>query len=449
MSAVALHPVARTPLPESLARLRTLVSPYCGLVRGFSDLSRGPDDARLVRVGCRLADLEPLIGFTTDLRAGGSAPCRDEALAAALGEVAERYSASWVPEGLPLATARELGDRAVDPRRFALFHPRQHARPGFPFTPFTADKRVRWAPGVALPSNEPAFLPAQLVYLRWRSPRDTGEEPIGYSTSNGTACGPTFEEAVLSGLLEVIERDAFMLTWYSGLSLPRLDWSSEPELTSFDERYFRGAGLRCSAVDLSCFHDVPTVVGIVRGTPDDGAPLAVGAAAAPTVAEAWQDALGEAFAVRAWARAMSHEGRDRRFADDFSDLDGFDDHILFYASPEHARHAAFLDASPDENAAGEVAPLEGDNVTDQIAALCRRLAARGVTAYAVDVTAPDIAAAGLRVAKVVAPELQPLDVAYDGRFLGGRRLYRAAFELGLRAEPATFDDLNPHPHPFP
>jgi ribosomal protein S12 methylthiotransferase accessory factor len=53
------------------------------------------------------------------------------------------------------------------------------------------------------------------------------------------------------------------------------------------------------------------------------------------------------------------------------------------------------------------------------------------------------------VAKVVAPELQPLDVAYDGRFLGGRRLYRAAFELGLRAEPATFDDLNPHPHPFP
>ena len=72
-----------------------------------------------------------------------------------------------------------------------------------------------------------------------------------------------------------------------------------------------------------------------------------------------------------------------------------------------------------------------------------------MTAYAVDVTAPDIADAGLRVAKVVAPELQPLDVAYDARFLGGRRLYRAAFELGLRDEPATFDDLNPYPHPFP
>jgi len=72
-----------------------------------------------------------------------------------------------------------------------------------------------------------------------------------------------------------------------------------------------------------------------------------------------------------------------------------------------------------------------------------------VTAYAVDVTAPDIAAAGLCVAKVVAPELQPLDVAYDARFLGGSRLYSAAFELGLAAAPATFDGLNPDPHPFP
>jgi len=84
MSAASVEPPTWTPLAESLRRLRTLVSPYCGLVRGVSDLACAPDDARLVRVGCRLAALEPLIGFTTDFRAGGSAPDRDEALAAAL-----------------------------------------------------------------------------------------------------------------------------------------------------------------------------------------------------------------------------------------------------------------------------------------------------------------------------------------------------------------------------
>jgi ribosomal protein S12 methylthiotransferase accessory factor len=438
-----------TPLDDSLARLRTLVSPYCGLVRGVSDLSCAPDDARLVRVGCRLAALEPLIGFSTDFRAGGSAPGRDEALAAALGEVAERYSASWIPADLLLATARELGDRAVDPQRFVLFHPRQYARPSFPFRPFKEETRVRWTRGIALSSNEPAYLPAQLVYLRWRSPDETCEEAIGYSTSNGTACGATFGEAVLRALLELVERDAFMLTWYSRLSLPRLAWRSDPELAAFDERYFRPAGVRYEAIDLSPFHAVPTVVGVVRGSPGDGAPVAVGAAAASCVEEAWQDALGEAFAVRAWARAMAYEGQAAEFASDFSDLDGFDDHILFYAREENARHADFLDAADEERPVAGVRPLEGTGVDDQIAALCARLAAHGASAYAVDVTAPDIAAAGLRVAKVVVPELQPLDVAYEGRFLGGRRLYRAAYQLGLRSAPLTFDELNPYPHPFP
>ena len=127
--------------------------------------------------------------------------------------------------------------------------------------------------------------------------------------------------------------------------------------------------------------------------------------------------------------------------------------VTFVLPPEgpqdHARNADFLDGSVELRAVDEVSPLEGTTVDDQIAALCERLAASGITAYAVDVTAPDIAAAGLRVAKVVAPELQPLDVAYDGRFLGGRRLYDAAFARGLAAAPATLDQLNPYPHPFP
>ena len=449
MSALAVEPDTFTPLAESLARLRTLVSPYCGLVRGVSDLTAAPDDARLVRVGCRVADLEPLIGFSTDFRAGGSAPARDAAVAAALGEVAERYSASWIPDDLVLATAEELAGRAVDPERFALFHPSQYKRPSFPFKPFARNTRLLWTLGVELPSLELAYLPAQLVYLRWRSAAETGEQPIGYSTSNGAACGATFAEAVLRGLLELVERDAFMLTWYGRLSLPRLDSSADLELAAFEERYFRPAGVRYQTVDLSAFHDVPTVVGVVRGCSGDGAPLAVGACAAQSVAAAWKNALAEAFAVRAWARAMTHEGRTAAFAADFSDLDSFDDHILFYASEANARQADFLDGSPDLREVGDVTPLKGMTVDDQITGLCQRLAASGVTAYAVDVTAPDVAAAGLRVAKVVAPELQPLDVAYDGRFLGGGRLYARAFELGLAAAPATFDELNPYPHPFP
>jgi ribosomal protein S12 methylthiotransferase accessory factor len=50
---------------------------------------------------------------------------------------------------------------------------------------------------------------------------------------------------------------------------------------------------------------------------------------------------------------------------------------------------------------------------------------------------------------VICPELQPIDFVHTERFLGGRRLYEAAHELGLRDAPLSPDELNPYPHPFP
>ena len=47
-----------------------------------------------------------------------------------------------------------------------------------------------------------------------------------YETSNGCAIGGSLEEAIFHGILEIVERDAFLLTWYAKLPLPRLDLSS-------------------------------------------------------------------------------------------------------------------------------------------------------------------------------------------------------------------------------
>ena len=97
----------------------------------------------------------------------------------------------------------------------------------------------------------------------------------------------------------------------------------------------------------------------------------------------------------------------------------------------------------------EVPPLEGENVLELIEAVTRRLGERGVSAFAVDVTSPDVRSAGLHVVHVVAPELCALDVVEGARFLGGRRMYEAAFEAGLVPRPLRPADLNPDPHPFP
>jgi ribosomal protein S12 methylthiotransferase accessory factor len=445
VSAFALGHVAPTPLAEGLRRLRTLVSPYVGIVRAVGEFAAAPDDARLFRVGCRVADVAPLLGVDVDFRAGASAPSRRAAVAATLGEVAERYSASSSqPDDGVLATWSELGSAAVEPERFALFGDEQYSSGGFPFRRFTRETPVRWLEGFSIPSGRRALLPRQLVRLAWRPEPGSGEIPVGYSTSSGAACGCTLEEAVLRGLLELIERDAFLVVWANRLSLPLLDWSRHQQLTELDRRYFRPSGLAYAAVDLSVFFQVPTVLGVVRDERTAGAALGVGAAAAARVDEAWVRALAEAFSVRTWARLTSGGDETAPAA-----IETFDDHIRFYSSRDRARITRFLDSSGERRDVRDVQPLEGDEVAGQIAALAARLEARGVSAYGVDVTAADVRAAGLRVAKVVSPELCALDVAHDARFLGARRLYRAAFELGLRTSPLAPEELNPYPHPFP
>ncbi|MFP3747418.1 hypothetical protein SB816_30605, partial [Achromobacter sp. SIMBA_011] len=66
-----------------------------------------------------------------------------------------------------------------------------------------------------------------------------------------------------------------------------------------------------------------------------------------------------------------------------------------------------------------------------------------------DLTSPDIKDAGAHVVKSIIPGFKPIDVLYRGRMLGGERILRHSYDLGLVPEPFTIETLNPVPHPFP
>jgi ribosomal protein S12 methylthiotransferase accessory factor len=446
-ASVELRPVQATPPARTLPRLHSCVSPLTGIVRSVSETLAAPDESRLISIGCELAGGRLTIGAALESYTGSEHWSRDAAEAAAIGEALERYSGSYVPrDRLVVAAAAELGD-AVDPERFALFCDDQYRRAGFPFRAFRDDTVVAWIEGFSVPDGRPAFLPAQLVFMPWER-RAAREVRIGHATSSGLACAATLEEAILVGLLELVERDAFMLVWHNRLSLPLLDWRRSEEVTLLDSRYFAPPGLRYAAVDLSSFLDVPTVLGVVHGQPGRLGALGVGAASAARVEVAWRKALAEAFSVQRWIRDRALE-EPERLGRPMAEIETFDDHTLYYADEQRAERAAFLDVSRDRRDIRDVPPLEGENVLAQIEAVCRRLAAQGVGVYAVDVTSPDVDEAGLKVVHVVAPELCALDVVEGARFLGGRRLYEAAFEAGLVSRPLRPSDLNPDPHPFP
>ncbi len=400
------------------------------------------------RVACEVGRGIGLPNSTLDHLAGigGSGLTLGEAAAAAVGEALERYSASFVPDDrLVVATARELGDRAVAPERFALFSETQHAQGGFPFQPFTRDSRVPWVAGTSIPSGRPVMLPAELVFLG--DAVGPGGTRIGYATSSGMACAREPGDALARGLCELLERDAFMIVWANRLSLPRLDWSADVRISSLDRRLFAGLGLDYVAIDLSAFHRLPSVLGVVRAPAGCQGALGVGAGTAPTMERAWWKALSEAFAARSASAKLALLAADD--SEDAGEVNSFEAHILHYADHDHAGAASFLTSGADSVPVASVPTLEGASHDEHVAALCGRVEAAGSNAYAVDVTAPDVRELGLTVVKVVAPELCSLDVVHDTRFLGGQRLYGAACQAGLAKDPLAESDLNHDPHPFP
>jgi ribosomal protein S12 methylthiotransferase accessory factor len=111
----------------------------------------------------------------------------------ALMESLETWSAEHLALPVIRASARALGDRAVDVRAL----PRPRGR-------LDRDARWRWVSGWDLAGDRPVLVPEQAVTLdtTFRAP------PIFDISSNGLASGNLLVEAIVHGLCEVIERDA-------------------------------------------------------------------------------------------------------------------------------------------------------------------------------------------------------------------------------------------------
>ena len=102
-----------TPVAEALVRLEEAVSPLVGIVRFAPAIMVAADEPPLHAFACQLASAARTTGAESVEYAGSAHVHAGRARAASLGEAIERYSATYVPDGLPVASAGELGPCAV------------------------------------------------------------------------------------------------------------------------------------------------------------------------------------------------------------------------------------------------------------------------------------------------------------------------------------------------
>ncbi len=426
------------------------LSSEVGIVRRLYDRLRDVDELFTFSIGAEACDSRVLLGTACNRSNGGSGVTRRDAWLGGIGETVERYSAAFVPvEDLVQASQRELDDAGIDclnPEVFTPFADWQLADDAMPFVRFTADLRLHWVESRHLANGSVVLLPAQLAYL---DPSLVEANPIVYPTSNGLAYGCTTDEALVAGILELVERDGVMTTWYNRLSLPLVDLSSDRRLEQFLNRHVYPTGLDVSLVDLSAFTGVCALLAVVRNRHSDVAPIGLGAAASEDPLRCAVKAISEAVSTRGWAVIKQRDGTVVEPHSDWNEtVKVFDDHISLYTQQAMVAETRFLDSSVERVGLGDLPRIDDATPATLREALVDRLTSAGVDLYAVDVTSPDICEGGGAVIRAFSPQLQPLDAGYRRRFLGGRRMRERPVELGL-VSPELAGKYTDMPHPFP
>ncbi|MHA6757516.1 TOMM precursor leader peptide-binding protein [Streptacidiphilus sp. PAMC 29251] len=369
----------------------------------------------------------------------------------------ERWSGSsrrGEPTFRVLDSLDNLGEAALDPRTCGEYAPRTYREDPL-LEPFAPDRTIPWVRGYSLRDHRTVLVPERLVYYG----SGTAADNFVFECSNGCASGGSLEEAVLFALLELIERDAFLLGWYGGADLTEIDLGGVADLrlrTMVDRAGLQGYDVHVfdNRIDLAV--PVATAVAARR----DGGPgtLVFAAGASPHPESAILGALSEILTYLPVIPRQVHTRRDEltAMAENFDLVRTLPDHSGLFALPEMAVHARrYLEAGrrlPADQVYADWNRRRPRNLDllDDIRFCRDDLARAGHDVIIVDQTSAEQLRLGLRTVCAIVPGLLPIDFGWSRqRALHMPRTFSALHRAGLRDRELGPDDLHLVPHPFP
>jgi ribosomal protein S12 methylthiotransferase accessory factor len=430
---------------------RSILDDEFGLVRWVAEVPQSPDDPKIFNYAVKMAstgEYLPLICFSNN---GGAGLTREHAYRAALGEAVERYCSSvFFKEDLLLGTYASVSkeSRAIKPGELSLFHPSQRGELRYSW--FTEETKLCWTAGYSLTKRERVLVPASLVYVPYYGfyHDDQGEESIGPGISTGQASGYSDAEALLSGLYEVIERDAFSILWLNRMSVPKIDIASDAKLGAIYREHFARKNLECVLYDMTSDIRVPSILCMMIDHSADPPMICTGGATHWSPQRAGVKALVEAAQTLQWARYLGEREEPFVIASDYNNIDDFEKHVYLYGYGNRLGAVEFLRRTTQTVPLSALPGAAFVSPARELRAACRAVEEKGYEVLAVDLTSVDVAECGYRALKVMVPQMQHLEGDHSHRFLACKRIYEVPALLGYPAKVHP-DELNPDPHPYP
>jgi ribosomal protein S12 methylthiotransferase accessory factor len=377
----------------------------------------------------------------------------EEAISKVVGELLERYPLALYREKDLLRCSvnrlRTEKKRFFDPFLASQFSEEQKKR--FPAYRFDEKSVFGWARGESLTTGKEAFIPAQVTFWNYRLAE--GEPILKQRNTSGSGGMFTREEAILSGLYELIQRDGFLVHWLNRIAPPHIDpasFRSEKvrELFAVCNRY----GIEAHVVDITSDIGVPAMAAVLIDTYGKGPAVTVGGGCGPDPEQAAERAMAEALGVRYWLRnAMEQSVYDLPEGYEPFFTGGLDQktRLIYWGNPGMEKEIRFF-LSGKSLSIQDVPVYEwqgNKGPKGELDSLLKLFSGRGdgyeVFCYEAKDTVLDVL--GYASVSVSVPALLPLYLDETKAPLGKPRIREAAIAMGYESSAS----INPIPHPFP
>jgi ribosomal protein S12 methylthiotransferase accessory factor len=345
-----------------------------------------------------------------------------------------------------------LVEQALNPVQVGVHTEEQYARSDFPFQAFDPDRSINWVWGYSLLQERPILVPKLLAYYSL-----IYGGGFVYETSNGCAIGGSLEEAIFYGILEVVERDSFLMTWYARLSIPRLNpySTNDKELQLMIDRIQAVAGYDLHLFNSTMENGIPSIWAMAKNHNQRGINLICAAGAHLDPIRAAKSAIHELAGMMLTMDEKFEQNKDKavRMFQDPSLVKEMDDHSMLYSLPQAEVRLQFL---LDENRALRTFDEEFEqktvytDLTDDLKNMLQVFKRLNLDVIVVNQTTPEMSRNGLHCVKVLIPGMLPMTFGHHlTRVTGLDRVLHVPVELGYTKQPLTIEQLNPYPHPFP
>ena len=352
----------------------------------------------------------------------------------AISEAIEWFSCGSINDNLLVdGSLKELGEKVIDPRKIISYLPDQSGKA----PNFNPEEKYQWFPVKNITTGDEKLVLADMVFFPYFPKYGN---TYAYGNSSGVAGHDTQEMAIENAILENIERDAFMVTWFNYIKREKIRNSSMPSYIRERIKNLENARFRVSVVNISYDLSPVIMVTISRESPPF---LSCSTASGFDVEQTINKALME---VEASAYCHLRDGPSRKILTP-REVKRTMDHGSYYENTHRIRDVEFLFGNQEKEI--NMSHVKEDNKANSIQDIIIKINEYGMQVLIADLTkGVEFSKLKTKVVRAIIPGMVPINFGHGIESLGTPRITSLPVKCGIFDQAKESEDLNTAPHPF-